>query len=748
MTTGNPFEGSGEQNVPQGWETPGEPQAPPPPPPAPVPPVASPQVPPASPVVSPMAGMADDRSLPTVVPGAANSAGVGSPVLETPMDAPVAPEAPKASRAPWILALVGAIVLLGGGGFFALSALGASGGADSPEQAVDELIEALSNEDFVTMAELLEPSERRSVAEPVITEILPELVRIGMFDDSVDAAAVDGVDLEYTDVEYRVDPLAGNPDLVHVFFTGGEFASELNVDALPLGNRFREFLGDDLEDEPRQVESIEADDVPIVFVERDGRWYISMMFTMAENARLQTGEDLPAAVDAPAALGSDSPEAAVEAMFEEVVDLDLDGLIGRMDPEEMAVLYRYAPLFVSDGQQALNELDRELAINGVTWDITNFDLEADVDGDEAVVAIRGMDIEVLTPDVDVTVSYSRELISGELDAGDIGSGSLEITPRSISVVGEIDGETVDVQGSIDTDARTAVLTGQVAGELVNGQVEFDPDGECSTYSFTGPDVNEAGCLEDQGASSDELLLFFDQLGEEFPGASLTTRLVDGEWYVSPITTAVDGTVSWLQGLEDDAFTTMLDDFESVFEDGPSDILDIEDALGGLAGGTLLPQEDVVELPDFDELPNFDELPEIDELDLPQFDDFDGNDLLPDPFEPDDFPEAQIDEFNSIPGAGEYQSTLTSGTFDVYDFELEAGQTLTITMLGAGGLDTFLTVFTPDGQILENDDHTVDLPGAFDSQIVIDSPSPGFYAVEARSFFDEGAGSYTLIIEIS
>ena len=115
------------------------------------------------------------------------------------------------------MALVGAIVLLGGGGFFALSALGASGGADSPEQAVDELIEALSNEDFVTMAELLEPSERRSVAEPVITEILPELVRIGMFDDSVDEAAVDGVDLEYTDVECRVDPLAGNPDLVHVF---------------------------------------------------------------------------------------------------------------------------------------------------------------------------------------------------------------------------------------------------------------------------------------------------------------------------------------------------------------------------------------------------------------------------------------------------------------------------------------------------------------------------------------------------
>ena len=707
MTTENPFDGSGNQNVPEGWGQSGIT------PPAPVSPALTPPASPTSPTAA--------------------------PVFDTAVDTVAAPEAPTAaSRAPWLLAVVGAFALLAGGGFFALSALGAAGGADSPEAAVDELIEALGNEDFVTMAELLEPTERRAIAEPVITEVLPELVRIGVFDDSVDAAAVDGVDFELTDVEYRIDPLANNPDLVHVFFTGGEFTSEVNVDALRLDSRFREFLGDDLEEPTRQVESIEDNNDPIVLVERDGRWYFSMMFTVAEAARIDAGEPLPLAADAPPALGSESPEAAVEAMFEEVVDLDLGGLIGRMDPEEMAVLYRYAPLFLADGQQALSDLDQEMAANSITWNISNFDLESEIDGDEAVVTIRGMDIEVESPDFDVTLSYSRESVAGGFDAGTLGVGSFEVTPRTISVVGQIQGESIDIEASVDPDARSAFVTGEISGERVNGEVTFDPDGECSTYSIIGPDVDEAGCLEDQGVSNDEFLLFFDQLEDEFPGASLTTRRVDGEWYVSPITTVMDGTVSWLEGLEDDAFTTMLDDFDSVFGGNafPGALFNVENMLGGVAGGTPIPQDDfIVTPPGLDQ--SFGEQPGFDQSFVPPVADS----------EPVPFPEAEVDESITVAGAGEYSSTLTENTFDVYGFELTEGETLTITMLGDDDLDALLEVVAPDGAFFSNDDHEADLPQVFDSQIVIDTPVLGFYTIEARSFLGGGEGDYTLIIEV-
>ena len=302
-------------------------------------------------------------------------------------EAPVAPEAPGPGKGPWIAAVVGALVLLLGGGFFAFSALGASGGADSPEQAVDELLDALNNEDFITMAELLEPGERRAVAEPVITEVLPELVRLGVFDETVDAGNVEGIDFEFTDVTYRVDALADHPDLVHVYFTGGEAASELTAAELPLGDAFREFLGDDLTDEPREVEDLEEVESPIVLVERDGRWYFSAIFTLTENARLDIDRPLPLASESPAALGAQTPAAAVQGFFEELNEFDLGGIIGRMDPDEMAALYRYSPLFLEDGQAALDDARAEIERQGVTWNITNLDLESTLEGDEAVVEL-------------------------------------------------------------------------------------------------------------------------------------------------------------------------------------------------------------------------------------------------------------------------------------------------------------------------------------------------------------------------
>ena len=116
-------------------------------------------------------------------------------------------------------------------------------------------------------------------------------------------------------------------------------------------------------------------------------------------------------------------------------------------------------------------------------------------------------------------------------------------------------------------------------------------------------------------------------------------------------------------------------------------------------------------------------------------------------EPVPFPEAEVDESITVPGAGEYSSTLTENTFDVYGFELTEGETLTITMLGDDDLDPLLEVVAPDDAFFSNDDHEADLPRVFDSQIVIDTPVSGFYTIEARSFLGGGGGDYTLIIEV-
>ena len=183
-------------------------------------------------------------------------------------------------RTTWVIAVLGALALLVGGGAFALSALGASGGGETPEDAVDQMIAAVNNEDFITLGELLEPSERRTIVEPALTGVLPELERLGVFSDDLDMGDVDGVDFQLTDVEYRIETIPGNDDLAHVFFTGGEGRTIVTADDLPFGDAIRARFGDELEDSD-ESDSVEPtdDDVPLVLVERNGRWYFSMWFT-------------------------------------------------------------------------------------------------------------------------------------------------------------------------------------------------------------------------------------------------------------------------------------------------------------------------------------------------------------------------------------------------------------------------------------------------------------------------------------
>jgi len=657
---------------------------------------------------------------------------------------PEVPKAPPTGKGPWIAAVLGALVLLVGGGFFAMSALGSSGGAASPEQAVDEMIEAMNNGDFVTMAELLEPSERRAIAEPAITEILPELIRLGVLDDTADPAAVDGVDLDFSDVTYRIDRLADRPDLVHVRFTGGEIAGELNAAALPFGDQFRDLVGADLEDDVATAPIDEVEN-PLVFVERDGSWYMSILFTVAETARLDANEAMPAPSEAPPALGSESPEAAVEAMFDEMVDFDLRGMIGRMDPEEMAVLYNYSPIFISDGQRALNDLDREMTNADVTWDINNFDFETETNGDEAVVAVRGFDVVVSSPDFDVLISYGRDQITAEADAGEFGNGSMELTPRSVSIEAVVDGERVELDAQVDPDAQTASLTALLGGDSVDAQMAVDSAGVCSEYSIAGEgsvfagEFSEQGCLEELDITGDQIATVFDQLQDEFPGVNMSTRNVDGEWYVAPITSATDAAVLWLQGLEDDAIDTILEDFEaggSGFFPG----FQVFNELVGTAGSSgpvTVPDDAFTEIDPFLEGGQFtDNFDEFDFDDVEQFDDesdFGGV-------------EATVNNFFSIPGPGEYRGSLATNTFDVYEVPIEPGQTLTVTMLGGGELDTFLTVITPDGLTFDNDDSS-GLPNSLDSQVQFNTGDGGVYTIEARSFVNAGEGSYELIIEV-
>lgn len=80
--------------------------------------------------------------------------------------------------------------------------------------------------------------------------------------------------------------------------------------------------------------------------------------------------------------------------------------------------------------------------------------------------------------------------------------------------------------------------------------------------------------------------------------------------------------------------------------------------------------------------------------------------------------------------------------DFYSFTALAGQQIALTMTGS--LDTYLTLYGPDGRIIAEDD---DSAGNFNSRIPpsgnLTLPETGTYVIETSTFFEFDTGAYTL-----
>ena len=657
---------------------------------------------------------------------------------------PPVPDAPAggSGRLAWVGAIIGALVLLVGGGYFALTALSASGGAATPEEAVEALIEAIDNEDVITLGELLEPGERRTIVDPTIEDIVPELVRLGVLADRFDAGGVDGVDFELIDVTYRIDSVAGHDDLVHVAFTGGRSASSTQVDEFPFGEPILRRFGGSMQDEPRYVETIEESDNPLVLVRRDDRWYVSLWYSLGEAVRLELDETLPLVSEMPTPRGASSPEAAVEQLVLNAFDFDLAGMVAGLDPEEAHALYRYSPLFLDDAQSALQDARSQLEDEGLDWSMTDMDFDVDRDGDDAIVRMRGFTFRLTTPDVELVVEYGPDRVYGRIDGvldGTPISGSLEITPTRWYLEGSNGDESIEAELLFDADAATASLTGRSNGESFEGSLTIDDTAECSRYSFTGFDESESGCLEEAlgGAGGAELsrqgvLDWFALTERDYPAPAIAVHETDGGWYVSPTLTVMHAVVSGLESVEVAEFEDFLDQVAAE-RDGESV------TLGDVLGAPL----DAA-----DELRRFDP----DGFGLPLGDD--GvpvivEDAGPDRIGADDGYRER--DFVVTPAAEPtpYRNELLDRwERHVYEVEMTAGQSLGVTLTGESGVgadgigDPFLTVQTPDGTYWESND---DFDG-LDSGLQFTADRSGSWRVIVEDL-NGGTGVYELTLEL-
>lgn len=323
---------------------------------------------------------------------------------------------PKPSR---IVALwIGIVALLAGGVFGAVYLAGEDEG--SPEDAVQRMFDAIENEDVLGVVSALAPSERDAFVDnlPGLTK---ELERLEILSDDFDLNKVDGVDLSFDGLKFSSRDIADGVSAVRI--TGGTARYKVRPQELPLGRFVTDLIGEELpSDEQSGSDAVSnaEDDEPIVAIREDGRWYVSLNYSIAESMRQDAGAPVPPFGNGLQAKGAASPEDAVRELVQSGLRLDVRRVIQLMPPDEGKVLRDYAPLFLDD-------LERNIRDVGFSAQLKNIDLDTNRDGSHASVAIKGFEVAFSTEGDTGSVAYDGKCVT--LSGPDVAPEDSRVCPE-------------------------------------------------------------------------------------------------------------------------------------------------------------------------------------------------------------------------------------------------------------------------------------------------------------------------------
>lgn len=298
-------------------------------------------------------------------------------------------------------ATIASMSLLAMGVFAYASLTGGGGGSASPEAATQAFFDAIGNEDVVGVLNSLPAGERKTFV-PLVTELVAEFERLEVL-SKVDLGKVAGIDLEFTDLTFDVDEVA--PTVAAVTVTGGTAKASYNLEQLPLGDGLIEQVFNGERPEGSETESSDAndgEDIKLVSIKDGDGWHVSLWYSVAEAARDEAGLDAPDFGNGIPAVGAGSPEEAVEEFFAAAGALDVRRLIELSPPDEAAALHDYAPLFIEDAEDAVDELyeQSELSI-----ELTPLDLEVEEASGRRIVRIGGIEGSIEAGGEDITFEY-------------------------------------------------------------------------------------------------------------------------------------------------------------------------------------------------------------------------------------------------------------------------------------------------------------------------------------------------------
>lgn len=408
-------------------------------------------------------------------------------------------------------------------GFFVVRAVtGGSGGASSPEAAVEDLAAALEEEDPVAALATMNPDEVEALGD--VYESAAE--RAGAIGFAPEADALGGVDIALSGLRYDVDELGDG--VAKVTVSGG---ADVTVTRDELGDqtdavieRQAEADGEEadsrfegeLEDSDLVVTDDDGDEVDpfVVTVRRDGGWYVSPLHTAAQYGVEALGLDSPSFPPSEDGEAAEDPEAAVRALLEAAGAADgaaTGGLVGGETGEAArsysGALEGLVGELGEDTEAEVTELETEVSereAGGQRVTITRLEgtlTYTDEDEGEQVAQVvwDGRCLDVTEEDSDAegdTMSEDEE----ELDVGSShfcltdGWERVGIDSLSVVAVEEEGGWRIDPLATLTDYAAEVVpeLGEDTILRLVDHPELAEPTAALEAGTATDVDLNEAG----------------------------------------------------------------------------------------------------------------------------------------------------------------------------------------------------------------------------------------------------------------
>ncbi|MCA1832328.1 MAG: hypothetical protein ABR548_04755 [Actinomycetota bacterium] len=304
--------------------------------------------------------------------------------------------------------IVGVLALVGGGIYAANNLVGTKSGAATPEDAARAFFASIANEDVLGLLDSMVPAERDAFREP-LTEMRTQLVRLGALRKDFNLAHIEGINVNFQDLKFSTDRLSENVAVVGAI--AGKESYRIDPQQLPLGTFVRDLAGEALTGPATfGSDTIDpTDDAKVAVVQKDGRWYWSLGYSIAESSREDSGAPAPNFGHGLAADGRESAAAAIEAALRAAVALDFETLIGITDPEEDAALHEYAPTFLAEAKALASN-----AAGAFRASITNLQLATEPkEGGVALVTIKHMEFKAGSTDGKFAVNFDGECFTSK-----------------------------------------------------------------------------------------------------------------------------------------------------------------------------------------------------------------------------------------------------------------------------------------------------------------------------------------------